>query len=138
MKSIFLFLENIQYLDYFQQFNIPKDKAIIVGSGHLVALGYLKSNNDLDIVVPKYILEKIKNHSNLREHKPNIYITKDGKFEIGSEFLTLGETFESLDKDAVTINGYKYMSFPKLLKFYQKLNRPKDQPKIKLLKGLLT
>lgn len=56
MKSLILFLESskVKYLNYITKFNIPKDKAIIVGSGHLVAFGYIKSNDDLDIVVPKH------------------------------------------------------------------------------------
>ena len=42
--------------------------------------------------------------------------------------------FNKIKNHTIKINGYLFMD-PKLtLKFYQKLNRPKDQEKIKLIK----
>ena len=131
-------INRLNHLDLLKSFNIPKDKLIICGSAILVVDGHINKNEDLDCVVSNDIFRKLKqNPSLIFNDKKGCYETINGEIEFLNKFNVLNLSFDDLRKDAIKIDGYLFMSYNHLLQLYQKLNRPKDQFKIKLVKKIL-
>lgn len=128
----------LNHLELLESFNIPKNELVICGSGILVVDGYIEKNEDLDCVVSNDIYQKLKKEPRLKYDKiKNTYQTPNGEIEFLDRFNSLNLSFNELKKDAIKRDGYLFMSYAKLLQLYQKLNRPKDQTKIKLIKKIL-
>ena len=63
--------------------------------------------------------------------------SRDGTLDIGASFDALNMTFNKLNKYTIKLNGIKFMNPKILIRFYEKLGRPKDQEKIKIIKDNL-
>jgi len=127
-------VNNINYIECIEKYNIPKDQCVLVGSALFRAYGLIKENDDLDVVVSPKIFSQLKNHNDFHQ-KENIGTLKtfNSKFEILDTFNILDMSFLELKRNSIKVQGYLFASPQVLLKMYQKLNRPKDQEKIKLI-----
>jgi hypothetical protein len=128
-----------------KKLNFPSDSYVVVGSGHLVALG-LKEGHDIDIVVTKDLFEKCKKegwkqvkwtypdklgHTYLRKGNVELYLdVNKGSFN---------PTTKELLKRAVVINGVSFASLEYILKFKKEYNKvnPKHLKDIELIEKYL-
>jgi len=114
-----------------KKLGFPPDSYIIVGSGHLSAIG-LKEPHDIDIVVTKDLFAKCKKEG--WEQMPFTYPDKLGHIFLRKGFTELyldvnkgnfNPTIEELIQRAVIIDGVPFASFEDILNFkreYGKVN----------------
>lgn len=132
-------IDNLNCFDLLEKLNIPKDQLVICGSALLVVHNLIPKNQDLDIVVSKQIQNDLlkKYENDIRYNfETGMYRLFDGKIEFSNSFKSLNLDFDEIIEDAINISGYYFMSFERLLEFYKKLNRPKDQEKIRLIEDV--
>ena len=96
--------------------SVPREKFVVIGSGAMVALGLVKENADLDVVV-----------------HPDWLAMVPEEVDAGTDLLTLGMEFSDVLDESVEVEDIRVMSIQLLRKFYGKLNRQKDQEKILIL-----
>lgn len=95
---------------------LDPSKAILVAGAAMHVHGLRPEINDIDMLhpdLPKFI----------KEHH--------GGFEIDAG---PGGDLPAAAKQSVVVNGLRVQTLPAVLAFYQRLNRPKDQPRIAGLK----
>lgn len=138
-------IDDVKHLELLEKYNISKTECIISGSAAMIAHRYPNCiNNDLDIVVTDRVYAKLKKDTtNFSVHKARDgigtdikLVSKDEKLEITKYFHALSEeyTFDVVKKESVNvIDEYMFTDLDFLFKMYTKLNRPKDQDKIKWL-----
>ena len=129
-------IKRIYHLDLIRSF--PKNKYVIIGSALLVLHGLLEKNTDLDIVADKSLMNTIKkdvNYNPVNKNGDIFYEHSNSIIEISETLSVTGQSFKSLYKKAITTpEGYNFMSWQDLYNMYKKLNRPKDQPKLHIIK----
>lgn len=134
-------ISRIKFIELIDALELPKEKTIIIGSALLVAMDYIEENNDLDVIVPVDTFIKLKSNPLLHfKIKDGIEILSNdtANLEIIFKFVPpVYWTFEDIENQTITIDGYKFMNPMFMLDFYYQINRPKDKIKIKLLKHII-
>jgi predicted nucleotidyltransferase len=125
---------NLNHIEKVKQFNIPKTDIVFCGSALLVVKNLIPSNRDLDVCVSNKIYNELIKRNDVSKSENSIYKTQDNMFEFSNKIEMFNMSFDELKNHTVKISGWMFMSPQLLLKFYEKLNRPKDQDKIKIIK----
>jgi hypothetical protein len=124
-----------------KKLNFPAESYVIVGSGHLIALG-LKEGRDIDIVVTEALFEKCKEEGweeikwTYPEKIGHIYLRK-GIVELYLDVNcnNFKPTTKELIKRAKIINGVPFASLDDLLKLKREYvkKKPKHKKDIQLI-----
>jgi len=122
----------MKYLDELKKLNLPKDKYAIFGSGP-IAIRDIRKSKDIDVVVKDDLYKEL-----LRKHKE----FKPGQIKIGNIEIfapqnTAIDNPEKVIDRAEIIEGFKFIRLDDLIKWKQKLGRPKDLKDIQLIKDYL-
>jgi DNA ligase D-like protein (predicted 3'-phosphoesterase) len=132
-------IKKIKHLKIIDKLGLDKKKTLIIGSAVLVLHGILDKNKDLDLVVTRDQLRKLKRKKGIiKDYKFNkvFYRTKDRSMEAAVNFQLMNITTEKLLKRSIKVDGYKFMSLRDTYKMYKTLNRPKDKEKLKRLERI--
>lgn len=131
----------IKHLELLNDYDIPKNEAVISGSAALIAHGYPDGNNeDLDVTVSKETFNTLEKEFGFTP-KPTskgtpVLIDPTGKMEVMyfSPVAQLG--FNQVKTNADEIDGYLFDSLSTLQTGYSLSpeERPKDKPKLRWLK----
>lgn len=131
-----------ELLDEFRKLKLPEEEYVIYGSGPLAIRGIRKAK-DLDVVVTKRLFQKLKEKysENFKKDPKKRFKEKlkIGKIEI-YPINSWGLKFKDLNKAikrAETIEGLKFIRLKDLIKFKEKMGRPKDFRDIELIKKYL-
>lgn len=138
-------IADVQHLELLDKYGISKDECIIGGGAAMLAHRYTGGpNNDLDIVVSEETYTRLKKDTKnfvIHKYRDGIgtdikLVSKDEKLEIFTRFYALPEDydFDMIKKENLDIiDGYMFTDLEFLFKMYTKMNRPKDQDKIRWL-----
>jgi len=133
-----------QFLQRLEDLNLPKKKYVVIAGGAMLLHGLRKQTNDLDISVDHDLFQKIlqnKHPFGSIEFKPpayvpsgyrkgeTIHVSDDVEISAGGKSLICGTPVE--------IDGHLVQSIKDIHAFKSKLNRPKDQPDLKVLKAAM-
>ena len=124
-----------ELLEKFKELNLPGGEYAIYGSGPL-GVRDIRDVNDLDIIVTDSLYQELKNKYNKDPEKERI---KVGEIEIYPIWVW-GPEFDGLEdsiKEAEIIDGLKFVNLSHLLKWKEKMGRPKDLKDIELINQYL-
>jgi len=139
-------LKNVKYLESFQDWGIPKENSLIIGSA-VMALYGIRSNVDLDVLVaiPTFLSLRFERgldlvhgkHSGLfkyQNHLRTFEIYGQGQHPciFGSCVLT-----KAILQKSINVDGYNFLTLKDLLAFKQRRMRPYDIEDIKLINGFV-
>jgi len=127
----------ISIFEEVKQLNFPFGSYAVVGGGVMEAHG-IRNHGDVDIIVTREFVEKLKNHGWELVHGKNNVIKK-GNYEIDVDFKygDYQPDHEGLIRDAEIIKGVPFMRLEELIKFKKALGRDKDKKDIALVKRYL-
>ena len=131
-------LKKIRNLKLIDKFKIPKDETVIMGSAVLVLHGYLKRNDDIDLVVTRSTLNKMRTSKDfVKDRKFNkvFYRTPSGSVEAAMDLQIIHEKLDNRIRRSDIINNYRFMSLKDTHIMYEFLNRPKDVEKLRKLRA---
>ena len=121
-------------MDIFEEvrkLGLPKGSYVVVGGGHLVALGILEWDEDVDLAVSPETFETFKVRGWEQERFGDKPIIKHGIYDVGVRY---GEwDLKALLKDAVWIQDIPFVNLDKLRQWKTNKARPKDFEHLKLL-----
>lgn len=134
-------LKNVNHIDQFLSLGLPKNKCLIMSSGVMALFG-IRKNRDLDIVVTKDVFNKLKNNNKLvyshRRLSDNpSYQSLDGNIEFYGTMWPFKKSVEYYLKKAIVIKGVRFLPLRTVIKWKNKLRRPKDKADIGLIKKSL-
>ena len=132
-------MTTVNFNDQIQRLSLNSTEFIIMGSGILQALS-IRNSNDIDLVVPINIFEKLKKHPSLKLKCRDNYDSLYGEdIEIFTNWTISGESqvFNEIIKDSVIINGLRYASLELTQTIKQADARPKDLQDVRLIKEYL-
>jgi len=133
-----------QLLRRLEDLNLPKGKYVVIAGGAMLLHGLRKETNDLDLSVDYDVFQKIlknKHKFGAIELKPPvhnpagfrhneiIHISNDVEISSGGRSLICGAPVE--------INGHLVQSIRDIHAFKTKLNRPKDQSDLRILRAAI-
>lgn len=131
-----------ELLNDFRKLKLPEEKYAIYGSGPLAIRGIRKAK-DLDVIVTKRMFQKLK-EKYLENYEKDLKKRFKEKLKIRKIEIYPTDAwrpkFEDLNraiKKAETIQGLKFIRLKDLIKFKEKMGRPKDFRDIKLIKKYL-
>ena len=122
-------------LNEFKKLDLPDSEYAIYGSGPLGVRG-IREVNDLDIIVTDSLYQNLKEKYSQEPRKERIKI---GEIEI-YPLWAWGPKFDGLEttiKRAEVIQGFRFVRLKDLLKWKEKMGRPKDFEDIELIKNYL-
>ena len=113
---------------------LPKGGYVLVAGGAMVMHGLRAETADLDIIVSPEVFEALGRMHGFIEAKPG----KPRFVDLGSD-VELSDNFDNAFpadslSHAIEIDGVRVQPLEDILGFKEKLNRPKDQHDIKLLR----
>lgn len=130
-------IDDVKHLELLDKYGIPNDKCIIGGSAAMIAHRYLNFiNKDLDVVADFSVIHKLKTKYHFKLNGAGAWESPDGLLEVADSIGVLGKdfTYQVVKKEHTdVIDNYMFFDLDLLFKFYTKMNRPKDQDKIKWL-----
>jgi len=134
-------IQDIKYLELLDQYNIPKDEAVISGSAALMAHGYPDGNNeDLDVTISKETFDRLAKEFGFKP-KPTtkdtpVLIDPTGHMEVMYYSPVAQLEHKRVKEIADEIDGYLFDSLFTLQTGYTLSPelRPKDKPKLRWLK----
>lgn len=120
---------------HFSTYDIPADRAVVVGSALLDALE-LRTSHDIDVMVTKETFDRVASLG----HKTTPY--SDGTRQLIIDDLELmyswrSRTLEDFLPDSISIDGVQFLSPEGLLAWKREQNRSKDHTDIVLLEAYL-
>lgn len=131
-------LKKIRNLKLIDKFKIPKDKTLIMGSAVLVLHGFLKRNDDIDLVVTRPTLNRMRTSKDfIKDYKFNkvFYRTPSGSLEAAVNLQVMHEKLDNLLRRCDRIEEYRFMCLKDTHIMYEFLNRSKDVEKLKKLRA---
>ena len=131
-------MNKIGILKYLEEYNLPKDEFVIFSGAALVLRNIKDSTNDVDLIVT----ENLENHllNKYKNIKIDCYDEENGKkiYNINNNLNFTSNLLYILENNEYEIiNGYKVQTIESIIKFKQKLNRPKDIKDIEIIKNYL-
>ena len=131
-------LRKIRNLKLIDKFKIPKDDTLIMGSAVLVLHGFLKRNDDIDLVVTRTTLNRMRTSKDfIKDYKLNkvFYRTPSGNLEAAMNVQVMHERLDNLLRRCDCIESYKFMTLKDTHVMYEFLDRPKDVEKLRKLRA---
>lgn len=133
--------KKLKYIEHLDALNIPESEYIICGSGLLVVLGYIKENEDIDLLVTDRVYKDLVESGRFKKnvkHGCDMYtLIENDRIEFNRRFDALDMSFEEVNKGCVVIEERRYMGLCLLYEFYKKMGREKDLEKMEILDELM-
>jgi len=139
-----IFLNREQFLQRLEDLKLPKKKYVVIAGGAMLLHGLRTDTRDVDVSVDHDLFQKIlknKHKFGSIELKSPVYraagfkqheiikVADDVEISSGGRSLICGTPVE--------IDGHLVQSIRDIHSFKTKLNRPKDQPDLKVLKAAM-
>ena len=122
----------------FDSLGYYKPHAVIIGGAAMVMHGLLETTRDLDVALPAHIMSYHEGEGKAIKQDPDFVPARYRPSGCeGIDFCTGGTEYVASAANVVVVDGLPVLARPALLSFYQKLNRPKDQEKIRILQQVL-
>ncbi len=123
-------------LEKFNKLDLPRDQYVIFGSGPLAIRG-IREGRDLDVIVYDELFAELKKrYRHESEYKDKI-VLEGGDIEIFPARKSYVDKAEEAIEKADAIEGYRFMNLKDLIRWKNKLSRPKDHRDIEMIKDYL-
>lgn len=118
---------------------LPTKEFVVIGSGTMDILG-IRPAQDIDLVISQKLFNILQNNSSWKKIKQRgeEFLIK-GNIEAGLrlDFKVYRNTFNSLHKEALVVEGIHFMNLKELVKMKTAMGREKDIKDIKKIQDYL-